>query len=99
VRLSGEGYIQLKQLPASLLQPRTNLSANSVHVEHRCKKKVLLFYFGHVFKRFLNVFFNFPNVFYLKKTLAKFRTASRLTRSTFKITATKQTYDFLLHVE
>jgi len=26
----------------------------------------MLFYFGHVFT-FLNVFFNFPSVFYLKK--------------------------------
>ena len=52
---------------------------------HRCKKT-----FFYVF----NVFFYFPNVFYLKKTLAKFRAASRLTRSTFKITATKYTYDF-----
>ena len=42
-----------------------------------------------------NVFY----VFYLWKTLAKFRAASRLTRSTFKITATKQAHDFLLHVE
>jgi len=33
--------------------------------------------------------FYFPNVFYIKKTLAKFRAASRLTRSTSKITATK----------
>jgi len=56
---------------------------------HRCKKPFL---------RFL-AFFYFPNGFYLKKTLAKFRAASRLTRSTFKITATKLTYDFLLHVE
>jgi len=43
--------------------------------------------------RFLT-FFYFPNVFYFKKTLAKFRAASGLTRSTFKITATKKTYDF-----
>jgi len=43
-----------------------------------------VFYFGH-FLRFLT-FFYFPNVFlFFKKTLA----ASRLTRSTFKITATK----------
>ena len=48
------------------------------------KKTFYVFYFGDVF----NVFY-FPNVFYFKKTLAKFRTASRLTRSTFKITATK----------
>jgi len=40
-------------------------------------------------------FFYFPNVFFLfLKTMAQFRAASRLTRSTFKITATKQTYDF-----
>jgi len=51
-----------------------------------------LFYFGHVFT-FLT-FFYFPSVFLILKTLAKFRAASRLTRSTFKITATKQTYDF-----
>jgi len=46
----------------------------------------------HVFT-FFNVF-HFPDFFYLKKMLAKFRAASRLTRSTFKITATKKTYDF-----
>jgi len=47
-----------------------------------------VFYYGHVFIYFPKVFFIF------KKTLAKFGAASRLTRSTFKITATKQTYDF-----
>ena len=54
----------------------------------RCKKRFFTFfsYFGHVFM-FLT-FFYFPKVFF-KKTLAKFRVASRLTRSTFKITATK----------
>ena len=31
---------------------------------------------------------------FFKKTLAKFRAASKLTRSTVKITATKYTYDF-----
>jgi len=52
----------------------------------RCKKN-FFYFFGHVFYVFLT-FFYFPNVFYLKKT-AKFIAASRLTRSTFKITATK----------
>jgi len=48
---------------------------------------------------FLNVIY-FPNDFYFKKTLAKFRAASRLTRNTFKITATKnRPMIFLLHVE
>ena len=54
---------------------------------HRCKKRSLRFYFGHVFT-FFNVFLNFPNVFLFLKKLAKFRT-SRLTRRTIKITATK----------
>jgi len=50
--------------------------------------KKLRFLFWSRFYVF-NVFFNFPNVFFIeKKTLAKFRAASRLTRSTFKITAT-----------
>ena len=39
----------------------------------------------------LVTFFTFLTFFYY---LAKFRAASRLTRSTFKITATKLTYDF-----
>ena len=47
-----------------------------------------LFLFGHVFKSFLNVFL-FSKRFLLLKTLAKFRAANRLTRSTFKITARK----------
>ena len=51
----------------------------------------VFFYFGHFFT-FFGVFY-FPNDF-LKKTLTKSRAASRLTRSTFKIAATKQTYDF-----
>ena len=51
---------------------------------HRCKKR---FTFS-ILVTFLT-FFYFPTVFHFKKTLAKFRTASRLTRSTFKITATK----------
>jgi len=47
------------------------------------------------FFTFLKRFFYFPDVFYfLEKTSAKFREASTLTRSTFKITATKWTYDF-----
>ena len=46
-----------------------------------------VFYFGHVFT-FLT-FFIFQTFFILKKTLAKFTAASRLTRSTFKIPATK----------
>ena len=46
-----------------------------------------VFYFGQVFT-FLT-FFSFSKRFIFKKTLAKFIAASRLTRSTFKITATK----------
>ena len=58
------------------------------------KKRFLkFFYVGHVFYVF-DVFY-FPNVFYLKKTFAKFTAASRLTRSTFRITATKYTYGFI----
>jgi len=43
-------------------------------------------------KTFLKSFFNvflFSKRFYFKKTLAKFKAARRLARSTFKITATK----------
>jgi len=47
------------------------------------------FYFGHVFFHVFNVFYIFQTFFYLKKTLTKFSAASMLTRSTFKITATK----------
>ena len=53
---------------------------------HRC------FFIFVTFFTFFNVFL-FSKRFLFLKTLAKFRTASRLTRSTFKITATKQTYD------
>jgi len=63
----------------------------SLGLYHNVKKRFLRFYSGHVFT-FLS-FFYFPNVFYFLKTLAKFRAASRLTRSTFKITATKETYE------
>ena len=49
--------------------------------------KKLRFLFWSRFYVF-NVFLIFQTFFYLKKTLAKFRAASRLTRSTFKITAT-----------
>jgi len=63
--------------------------------EHRCENVFLrFFYFGHVFNVFL---FSKRSLF--KKTLAKFRAVSRLTRSTFEITATKQTDDFSVHVE
>jgi len=51
------------------------------------KNVFYVFYFGHVFT-FLT-FFSFSERFLFKKTLAKFRAASRLTRSTFKITATE----------
>ena len=49
------------------------------------KTFLYVFYYGHVF----NVLFIFQTFFLFLKTLAKFRAASRLTRSTFKITATK----------
>jgi len=50
----------------------------------------VFFYFGHVFTFFnVCVFFVFQTFFILKNTLAKFRAAGRLTKSTFKITATK----------
>jgi len=54
---------------------------------HRCKKRFLTFLvtFFYVF----NVFFIFQTFFLFLKTLAKVRAASRLTRSSFKITATK----------
>jgi len=62
--------------------------APRVHASnHRCKKTFLRFLFRLLFT-FLT-FFYFPNVCHLYKTLAKFRAAGRLTRSTFKITATK----------
>jgi len=41
------------------------------------------------FFTFLMFFFYFQNFFFIFKPLAKFRAASRLTRSIFKITATK----------
>ena len=64
--------------------------------EHRCENVFyVFFYFGHVF----NVVFLFSKRSLFKKTLAKFRAASRLTRSTFEITATKQTDDFSVHVK
>ena len=62
------------------------LPRSTANTHHRCKKT--LFYFGHVFYVF-NVFFIFQTFFLFLQTLAKFRAASRLTRSTFKITAKK----------
>ena len=50
------------------------------------KKTFTFFYFGHAFLRFLTFFLFSKRFFYLKKALAKFRAASRLTRSSFKIT-------------
>jgi len=38
----------------------------ALHANHRCNKRFLRFYSGHVFQRF----FNFFHVFYLKKTLS-----------------------------
>jgi len=60
-------------------------------------KSVFTFFFILVtFFTFLT-FFIFQTFFLFKKTLAKFRAASRLTRKT---AATKYTYDFsVLHVE
>jgi len=57
------------------------------------KKRFYVFIFV-TFLRFLTFFLFSKRFFNLKKTLAKFRAASRLTRSSLKITATKQTYDF-----
>jgi len=63
------------------------------------KRFYVFFYFGHVFLRFYNVFFYFPRFLFFKKTLAKFRAASRLTRSTFKKQQRNRPMIFLLHVE
>jgi len=71
----------------SARQSKFNLrycASESIDVQKRFYVFFILVTVFYVF----NVFY-FPNVFYLKKTLAKFRVASRLTRSTFKITATK----------
>ena len=58
------------------------------------KKRFFTFNILVTFFYVFNVFC-FPNVFFIfKETLANLRAASRLTRSTFKITAMKQTYDF-----
>jgi len=53
------------------------------------KKTFLCFFILVAFFMFFNVFLFSKRFFYLKKTLAKFRAANRLARSTFKITATK----------
>jgi len=55
-------------------------------------KTCYAFYFGHVFT-FLTFFFNFPNVFYLKN-VGKVQSGKQINKNTFKITATKWTYDF-----
>ena len=60
----------------------------SLHVKGIDVKTFLRFFILVTFFYVFNVIY-FPNVFLFKKTLAKFRSASRLTRSTFKITATK----------
>jgi len=54
------------------------------------KKYFLRFLFRSRFLRFLT-FFIFQTFFYFLNNLAKFRAASRLTRSTFKITTTTTT--------
>jgi len=56
-------------------------------VESIDEKRFVHILFWSRFFTFLT-FFYFPKVFF-KKTLAKFRAASRLTNSTFKISATK----------
>jgi len=62
-----------------------NLSSSQSHTHVDVKQRFLRFFVLVTF-----TFFIFQTFFYfLKKTLAKFRAASRLTRSTFKITATK----------
>ena len=58
------------------------------------KKLFYVFFILVTFLRFFDVFLFSKRFYIFKKTLAKFRAASRLTRSTFKIRATKQTYDF-----
>ena len=59
-------------------------------VRRRCKKRFLTFFFILVTFYVFSTFFSFSKRFFIfLKTLAQFRAASRLTRSTFKITATK----------
>jgi len=77
------------QLRCVCMQP---ISTKKVDVMHKCKckwkckckKRFMFFLFWSRFLRFF-IF----QTFLFRKTLAKFRAASRLTRSTFKITATK----------
>ena len=56
--------------------------------DHRCKNVFYVFLFWSRFYVF-NVLFLFSKRFLFLKTLAKFRAARRLTRSNFKVTATK----------
>jgi len=42
------------------------------------------FYFGHVFLRYFNDFLFSKRLFLFKKTLAKFRAATRLTKKHFQ---------------
>jgi len=58
---------------------RTNEGGGYVYT---CKKTFTFF----ILATFFNVFLIFQTFFIFKKTLAKFRAASRLTRSTFKMT-------------
>jgi len=71
-------------------QPRIVCGVRPSFVAAIDVKNVFYVFFSLVTFLLFNVFY-FPNVIFLflKKTLAKFRAASRLTRSAFKITATK----------
>jgi len=82
---AGANYIQGGDTEVSCTALfRTHLLGVVIHTID--VKNVFTFFF--ILVTFLT-FFYFPIVFYFKKMLAKFRPASRLTRSTLKITATK----------
>ena len=79
-----EAFLTIRGTLGTCTRRRTRPVFAPAGATHRCKKRFLrFFYFGHVLRILLSKRFLF------KKTLAKFRAASRLTRSTFKITAAK----------
>jgi len=76
--------------PDPSCRPTNSVKALKARTTDVKKRFLTFFLFWSRFFTSLYVFY-FPNVFFFifKKTLAKFGAASRLTRSTFKITATK----------
>ena len=74
----GNWHIHSRQMTQPGFEPRSFHCASKYCIIHRCKKRFMFFYSGHVFFTFFNVFFYFPTFFIFKNVHWKYHLKSFL---------------------